>query len=79
MTLAKSTINTIRSILSKALTDGKIDEKEYALVINVDNIHNDRKLSIRRKAGSVDLKKIREDMKNELIQGLMRPNTAPAQ
>ena len=80
VTLAKSSINTIRSILSKALTDGKIDEKEYKLVINVDNIYNDRKLSIRRKAESVDLKKIREDMKNELIQGLIRENSiAPAQ
>ena len=80
VTHAKSTINTIRSIISKALTDGKIDEKEYKLVIDIDNIYNDRKLSLRRKAESVDLKKIREDMKNELIQGLIRENsTVPAQ
>ena len=80
VTRAKSSINTIRSIISKALTDGKINEKEYALVVNVDNIYNDQKLSLRRKAESVDLKKIREDMKNELIQGLIRENnTVPAQ
>ena len=75
VTLAKSSINTIRSIISKALTDGKIDEKEYALVIKVDNLHNDRKLSIKKRAESVDLKKMREDMKNELIQQLTRVNT----
>ena len=80
VTMAKSSINTIRSIISKALTDGKIDEKEYKLVINIDNIYNDRKLSLRRKAESIDLKKIREDMKNELIQGLIRENSiVPAQ
>ena len=80
VTRAKSSINTIRGILSKALDDGKIDEKEYKLVIDEDNIYNNRKLSLRRKAESVDLKKIREDMKNELIQGLMRENSiVPAQ
>ena len=79
VTLAKSSINTIRSIILKALTDGKIDEKEYALVIKVDNLHNDRKLSIKKRAESVDLKKMREDMKNELIQQLTRVNTAPGQ
>ena len=49
-------------------------------MIKVDNIHSDRKLSLRRKAESIDLKKIREDMKNELIQGLIRENsTVPEQ
>ena len=79
VTRAKSSINAIRGILSKALADGKIDDKEFALVINEDNIYNNRKLSLRRKAESVDLQKMREDVRSELIQQLTGVGTAPVQ
>ena len=77
VTRAKSSINTIRGILSKALADGKIDERELALVINEENRYNNRKLSLRRKAESVDLKKITDDVRSELISKLT--GTVPAQ
>ena len=69
VTRAKSSINTIRGILSKAMSNEKIDEKEYALILNENNIYNNPS----RREESVDLKKIREDIRSELISKLGIP------
>lgn len=73
VTRAKSSINTLRGILSKALTNGKIDEKEYALVLNENNIYNGHMLDVRKREEVVDLKKTREEVRSELLSKLSIP------
>ena len=54
---AKATINSINSVVSKAMRDGVISDEEYKIVTNIDNVYNNRMASIRRSTNAEDLKK----------------------
>ena len=57
---AKATINSINTVVSKAMRDGVITDVEYKIVTNIDNVYNNRLASIRRSTNAEDLKKIQE-------------------
>ena len=66
---AKSTIEAINSAVSKAMRDGEISDVEYRIVTNIDNAYNKRIASNRRSVNEQDLKKMREQVKEEMEQG----------
>ena len=78
---AKATINSINSVVSKAMRDGVISDEEYKIVVNIDNVYNNRMASIRRSTNAEDLKKIQEKEDAEILEFLRqrRTPTAPAQ
>ena len=67
---AKATINSINSVVSKAMRDGVISDVEYKIVTNIDNVYNKRMASNRRSVNSQDLKKMREQVEEELQAGI---------
>ena len=66
---AKATIGAINSVVSKALRDGVISDVEYKIVTNIDNVYNKRMASMRRSAGVEDLKKMRDQVEEEMKAG----------
>ena len=66
---AKATINSINTVVSKAMRDGVISDVEYKIVINIDNVYNNRIASNRRSVNSQDLKKMREQVEEEMKSG----------
>ena len=66
---AKATIGAINSVVSKAMRDGVISDVEYKIVINIDNVYNNRIASNRRSVNSQDLKKMREQVEEEMKSG----------
>ena len=67
---AKATIGAINAVVSKAMRDGVISDAEYKIVTNIDNVYNKRMASMRRSAGEQDLKKMREQVEEEVKAGL---------
>ena len=61
--LAKSKINTIRDLISKALRDGQIDDKEFSLNLKEIDKYEILKGEIRQKASPV---KKNEDLRNQI-------------
>ena len=55
---AKATINSINTVVSKAMRDGVISDVEYKIVANIDNVYNKRIASNRRSTNADDLKKM---------------------
>ena len=66
---AKVTVGAINAVISKALRDGVISDAEYKIVTNIDNVYNKRMASMRRSAGVEDLKKMREQVEEEMKAG----------
>ena len=66
---AKATINSINSVVSKAIRDGVISDVEYKIVTNIDNVYNNRMASMRRSTNSEDLKKMRKQVEEEMKAG----------
>ena len=66
---AKATIGAINAAVSKAMRDGVISDVEYKIVINIDNVYNNRIASNRRSVNSQDLKKMREQVEEEMKSG----------
>ena len=66
---AKATINSINSVVSKAMRDGVISDVEYKIVTNIDNVYNKRMASIRRSTNAEDLKKMRNQVEEEMKAG----------
>ena len=66
---AKATIGAINAVVSKAMRDGVISDAEYKIVTNIDNVYNKRMASMRRSAGVEDLKKMREQVEEEMKAG----------
>ena len=66
---AKATIGAINAAVSKALRDGVISDVEYKIVTNIDNVYNKRMASNRRSVNSQDLKKMREQVEEEMKSG----------
>ena len=66
---AKATIGAINAAVSKAMRDGEISDKEYEIVTNIDNVYNKRMASNRRSVNSQDLKKMREQVEEEMKHG----------
>ena len=67
---AKATIGAINAVVSKAMRDGVISDVEYKIVTNIDNVYNKRMASNRRSVNSQDLKKMREQVEEELQAGI---------
>ena len=67
---AKATINSINSVVSKAMRDGVISDVEYKIVTNIDNVYNKRMATNRRSVNSEDFKKMREQVEEEMKAGL---------
>ena len=68
---AKATINSLNSVISKAMRDGVISDEEYRIVINIDNKYNGRVASMRRSVNDEDFKKMREKVEEEMKEGLL--------
>ena len=66
---AKATIGAINAAVSKAMRDGEISDKEFEIVTNIDNVYNKRIATNRRSVNEQDLKKMREQVKEEMEQG----------
>ena len=66
---AKATINSINSVVSKAMIDGVISDVEYKIVTNIDNVYNKRMASNRRSTNAEDLKKMRDEVEKEMKAG----------
>ena len=69
---AKATIGAINAVVSKAMRDGVISDVEYKIVTNIDNVYNKRIASNRRSVNSQDLKKMREQVEEEMKAGFRR-------
>ena len=67
---AKATIIAIDCTISKALRDGVINDEEFRIVSNIDNKYHNRIASNRRSVNSEDLKKMREQVEEEMKAGL---------
>ena len=83
---AKATIGAINAAVSKAMRDGEISDVEYKIVTNIDNVYNKRMASMRRSVNEQDLKKMRnqveEEMKagfSEFLQKRKEPTAPPAE
>ena len=63
---ARATINAIDCALSKAFRDNVISDEEFRIVTNIDNKYHGRIASNRRSANSQDLKKMREQVEEEM-------------
>ena len=66
---AKATINSINTVVSKAMRDGVISDVEYKIVTSIDNVYNKRMASIRRSTNAEDLKKMRNQVEEEIKAG----------
>ena len=66
---AKATIGAINAAVSKALRDGEISDVEYKIVTNIDNVYNKRIATNRRSVNEQDLKKMREQVEEEMKAG----------
>ena len=66
---AKATIGAINAAVSKALRDGEISDVEYKIVTNIDNVYNKRIATNRRSVNEQDLKKMRDEVEEEMKAG----------
>ena len=66
---AKATINSINAVVSKAMRDGVINDVEYRVVTDIDDKYNNRMASNRRRVNSEDLKKMRDEVEEEMKAG----------
>ena len=78
--LAKAKVNTVSTLVSKALVDNEISDKEFELIMAEKEKFNSLKRGIRQKyrkeeEKKIDEKKLRADIKNELMQKLTASTT----
>ena len=66
---AKATIGAINAAVSKALRDGEISDVEFKIVTNIDNVYNKRIATNRRSVNEQDLKKMRDQVEEEMKAG----------
>ena len=66
---AKATIGAINAAISKAMRDGEISDVEYRIVTNIDNVYNKRIATNRRSVNEQDLKKMRDQVEEEMKAG----------
>ena len=66
---AKATIGAINAAVSKAMRDGEISDVEFKIVMNIDNVYNKRVATNRRSVNEQDLKKMREQVEEEMKEG----------
>lgn len=78
--LIKSKENTISDLVSKALHDNQIDEKEFTLIMSELQKYETLKSEIRFKRNNeflkndlVDVEKLREELKKDLVNQLVNP------
>ena len=72
-TLAESKLNTISSLISKALSNDEIDHNEFQLILDEENKFNTLKESLRRK-GEEELKELGRNEIRESFKNLMDSN-----
>ena len=73
--LARAKTNTISGLVSKALVDNDISDKEFSLIIAEMDKFNDLKQEIRQKSQKeeekkLDMNQLRADIKNEIMKKL---------
>ena len=78
--LARAKTNTVSGLVSKALTDNEVSNDEFALIIAEKEKFNSLKRGIRQKyrkeeEKKLDVKQLRADIKNELMQKLTASTT----
>ena len=66
---AKATINAIDCALSKAFRDKVISDEEFRIITSIDNKYHGRIASNRRSANFEDLKKMRDQVEEEIKAG----------
>lgn len=66
-TMAESKLNTIKNLISKALTDGQISENEFKLILDELEKYNKLKLDSKNLENSKNLE-IKEEEKKKLIE-----------
>ena len=78
--LAKAKTNTVSGLVSKALNNNEVSDNEFALIIAEKEKFNSLKQGIRQKyqkeeEKKLDVKQLRADIKNELMQKLTASTT----
>ncbi len=71
--MARSKVNSIRDLVSKALQDSVISDEEFSLILNEVEKFEALKLQIRQKSGkekNVDMTKVRDDVRAEILKSL---------
>jgi len=77
--LAKSKENSINDLVSKALSDNSIDEKEFGYIMAELQKYETLKSNIRKRNNEIlknevpDVQKLREELKRELVEQLINP------
>ena len=76
--LAKAKTNTIRDLVSKAMNDQEISDKEFSLILREVEKFDTLKQSIRRKHRAegekrMDMSQIRKDVRAEILKELTLP------
>jgi hypothetical protein len=79
--LIKSKQNSINDLVSKALSNDKIDEEEFTFIMSELSKYNTLKSEIRVKSNkeyvkknvTPDIQKMREEMRTEIIKQLTKP------
>ena len=67
-TIAESKLNSIKDLISKALTDGQINENEFKFILEELNKYNNLKENIHSKNFTNSKKLITEEEKTKLIE-----------
>jgi len=75
---ARAKVNSISDLVSKALKDNKISDEEFSLIISELDKFEALKLEIRQKSrkyekNTVDMHKLREEVRGEILKGLTQP------
>ena len=79
VSICQAKINTIKDVVSKALTDNKISHEEFVLIKSEFEKYHEMKRSIRKKerekkpSPPVDVKKIEEEIRAEILKRLTLP------
>ncbi|KAK3746768.1 hypothetical protein QZH41_013582 [Actinostola sp. cb2023] len=77
--LAKSKENSISDLVSKALSDNSIDEKEFGHIMDELQKYETLKSNIRKRNNEIlknevlDVQKLREELKREIVEQLISP------
>ena len=78
VSMAKAKVNTIRDLVSKALKDNIISEKEFSLILAEEGKFEKLKLEIRKKSRketekNLDMSQIRTEVRAEILKELTAP------
>jgi len=81
--VARSKVNSIRDLVSKALKDNKISDEEFSLILSEVDKFEELKFQIRQKSRkeeekNINMTKLRETVREEILKDLTKGANRPA-